>query len=496
MLSTVQQVKETLLIGTFNIGLPTVDVGSDGTLIYTLYRGFPYHPNCTYKYWYDGPSFETCLAGIKEDEMEYEHHPTWATLLFVPFLLNYFASWFAWYRMDKRKKITWLACVFNVYPQLRAANIIREMWRDPERGLAKKRKFEREISGAEVFLEAVYTTFVMTCIGKHVSSGRNYRARYHLGNNSTLFRITFYTSFITAGLGMAKALRSGVCHILPEKGLLGGFLSCRFILIFLACFVTLFGKAGIFSESRHCSLSDKTDFYSTIFAFLAVTLPGLITGMIFIRHCSLLKTFITHPSLMLLPAYTFFSFESNTKCCPCNHNSQNEVEITFSVKATCFNILFSLASVIVYILTSTKFPDDFYRNGLGYTSCTEVTQYVILLVGILLTLILLLTTCPSSCCPNACSLPSDQPSSCSAPSSSCSSCSAPSPSVLCPSCLSSSCVSTSCFPPLEFGIYLPFSPDKVFIKDQIQLNRRKEIKENEVEEEERDEKNEGDDKGD
>ena len=47
MLSTVHQAKETFLIGTLNIGLPMVDVGSDGTLIYTLYRGFPYHPNCT-----------------------------------------------------------------------------------------------------------------------------------------------------------------------------------------------------------------------------------------------------------------------------------------------------------------------------------------------------------------------------------------------------------------------------------------------------------------
>ena len=170
MLATV---RDTLLIGTLNIGLPTADVGTDGASIYKLFRGFPYHPNCTYpasnhSCWRplycttEIELFTTCLAGIPEEELEYESHPTWATLLLVPFLLNYFASWFTWYRIDKRKKITWLACLFNVYPQLRAASVIMELWRDPKKGVVKKRKFEREVSEAEVYLEAVFTTFVMT----------------------------------------------------------------------------------------------------------------------------------------------------------------------------------------------------------------------------------------------------------------------------------------------------------------------------------------------
>ena len=62
MLSTAALVRETLVIGTFNIGLPTTDVGTDGALIKKLFGGFPYHPNCTYDY--DGPKFATCLAQI------------------------------------------------------------------------------------------------------------------------------------------------------------------------------------------------------------------------------------------------------------------------------------------------------------------------------------------------------------------------------------------------------------------------------------------------
>ena len=92
-----------------------------------------------------GPSSTSCSEAspiIPTEEVEYESHPTWATMLLVPFLLNYFASWFTWYRIDKRKKITWLACLFNVYPQLRAASVIRELWRDSKRGLSEKKRFE------------------------------------------------------------------------------------------------------------------------------------------------------------------------------------------------------------------------------------------------------------------------------------------------------------------------------------------------------------------
>ena len=45
--------------------------------------------------------------------------------------------------------------------------------------------------------------------------------------------------------------------------------------------------------------------------------------------------------------------------------------------------------------------------------------------------------------------------------------------------------SNSCCPLLEFGVYLPSHPHKVFIKDSTQFNSRKEIKDmDEVDEEE------------
>ena len=427
--------------------------------MYTLYTGFPNHPDCDDVV---DTQLKTCLDGIPEEQLQYDYHPFWATMLLVPFLLNYFASWYAWYRVDKKKQITWLACVFNLYPQLRAASIIRDMWNDPKRGLSRKRKFEREISEAEVFLEAVPTTFIMTYMRGRFIGGYsigNVRAGILLGIFSdNLFRFTFLTSFITAGLGMAKVLKVGVCKILPsDKGLLGGFLSIRFILVFFACLFTLFSKAIFFFEYLKCPISNHP-VISTILAFPVLTLPGLITGMIFIWHSSLLKTFISHPSLLLLPMFTFFSFESNTQCCCSNRNSQSEVEITFSVKATFLNLLVSLASVIVYTIIVSK------DLCMGYR---ELTDQLILLTGPILTVILLFTICSSSCCMSGCSFPSASNSSCF------------SSSAICSSCISS--CSASFFPPLEFGIYLPSSPCKVFIKDQTQPYGRKEIKEMEEE---------------
>ena len=86
------------------------------------------------------PGCVACFAEIPREQLQYDHHPTWATMILVPFLLNYFAGWYVWYRVDKRMKFTWLACFFGLYPQLRALNIIQELWKNPERGLLPRRE--------------------------------------------------------------------------------------------------------------------------------------------------------------------------------------------------------------------------------------------------------------------------------------------------------------------------------------------------------------------
>ena len=80
--------------------------------------------------------------------------------------------------------------------------------------------------------------------------------------------------------------------------------------------------------------------------------------MAYIFHFKLFKTFLSHPSLLLLPTFTCFTFESNIKkCCRKKSLPTEEVEIRFSMRATGYNIFFSA------IVLSGKFIFDFFSDA-------------------------------------------------------------------------------------------------------------------------------------
>ena len=227
----------------------------------------------------------------------------------------------------------------------------------------------------------------------------------------------------------------GVCKVFAEGGLLGGCLSIlSFLAIFLASLFTLCGKAFLLM-----SMTSSPDYVTIISLYLSLTLPGLVTGVYFIWHNGIFKSFLRHPSLLHLPMFTFFSFESNAqKCCAKKYNVPSEVEIRFSVKATLFNILFSALAVvaIAFIIPQISKPTN------DFTECEEESplkcSFILLSAslvtigpGILVTITFL---CFFSCC------------------------------------LKCFC---SCCPSPEFGVYRPSAPRKVFVMDQSS----KEVKE-------------------
>ena len=77
-------VKETFLIGSSKVALPTVDVYSDVALTKKLY-----------------------VYGQSK----------WASLLLGPLLLNYVLSWYAWFTFEKRKKTTWVVALVGFFSQ-------------------------------------------------------------------------------------------------------------------------------------------------------------------------------------------------------------------------------------------------------------------------------------------------------------------------------------------------------------------------------------------
>ena len=461
MLTRGKKVKESFIIAGLNIVIPTADVYSDGAYILKLIWGLPFHPDC------EGDHFSinrTCLAlpWIAEEELQYERHPVWASMMLIPFLATYLTTWIAWYRIDKRKHLTWIACAFNLYPQFRAANVIYQLWRNPRKGVAKKRKFERELSELEVFLEAVPVTYILTyqlmtttvfavnesqwndseMAGRAVRlifgpdglglnwTGLGLADTWRPSSDMLFFLVTYGTSMISASLGMAKALKVGPCRVLGDRGLLRGFLSHRFLLLFFACFFTLVGKAIFLVLVFTWVVENDIPIAIPILTFLASTLPGMINACFFCWHRGILKTFLDHPSFLLLPTFTCFTFKANGKFCPPDDvdGDGDEVELRFSSKATLFNILFTLGGMsTISLIMSQFFPPRCQANACPSSIFLFMTASPVYLLGLLLTGIFLCTTRSSSTCCTTC------------------------------------CCCCSCSPEVAFGVYKPARPLEKFV---------------------------------
>ena len=126
----------------------------------------------------------------------------------VPFLVNYALCWIAWFTMEKQKKFTWIAAILGCYPQLVAARIIHLFWTQPLKGMNEKKNLERNLMENEIFTEAVPSALIMTFLWL-VSSGLP-GSDLIIGEDlldNVLFFVSFGTSFLSAGLGLAKCLK-------------------------------------------------------------------------------------------------------------------------------------------------------------------------------------------------------------------------------------------------------------------------------------------------
>ena len=187
----VTTLKESLLLGSLNVALPTVDVYSDIVLAVKLYSN-------------------VSVVDWGGDTIYSNGHPKWATSLLIPFLFNYLLSWRAWYLKEKEsKKYTWIFALLGCYPQLVAGRIIWLLWKRPKEGMREKKHLERNVIENEIFTEAVPSTLIMTFLFVSVL-----HARYDgevsdviFGDNPHLFYATFATSALSAGLGLAKCLK-------------------------------------------------------------------------------------------------------------------------------------------------------------------------------------------------------------------------------------------------------------------------------------------------
>ena len=236
--------------------------------------------------------------------------------------------------------------------------------------------------------------------------------------DQTLFWVAFSTSIITSALGLAKNLKVGPCRILPEqKKLLGGLLSPRFILIFFSCGLILVAKGlalalGVSTSSGKVSAALAVITLSTIF------LPGFLIGLFACWHRGILKTFLAHPSVFLLPVFSIFTFVSKTtKVCSGAEEktgekglkeATDEQFITFSPKYTAINGGISVAGLLACFLTRPV-TDHSEPDSLLVSGQMLFMVAVPFIAGLLLSLAAALSNqckcCKSCCCCLCCTEP-------------------------------------------------------------------------------------------
>ena len=143
-----------------------------------------------------------------------------------------------------------------------------------------------------------------------------------------------------------------------------------------------------------------------------IFLPGLLTGLFASCHKGILKTFLAHPSVLLLPVFSYFTFVSNTRVC-CggegktednekgNKTRKEETFITFSPKYTAINAGVNIAGLLIYVFI---IADSLFYDAEDYT-----IQVIPFILGLLLTLATTFSNqcncCRNCCCSSCCTEP-------------------------------------------------------------------------------------------
>ena len=97
---------------------------------------------------------------------------------------------------------------------------------------------ENKFFSLEPMLESIPQTHILLCL-----AGQN--PTLIIGKDSTLFVVTFATSFLSAAFALSKFLKTGPCRLVPDVGRLGGFFERGFICLLVNVALTIFIKGAI-----------------------------------------------------------------------------------------------------------------------------------------------------------------------------------------------------------------------------------------------------------
>jgi len=371
-----------LILLVLSIALPTLDTFTDINLVYKLYRGaqvcfYDFKTNHSFveenyqQNWIiideceeEGP-VSYCSKNENQAVCRFSSHPTMATAMLTPFLLNYIVCFITFLRKEKNKKFNFIFALLPIYPQFVAARIIYLLVKNPSEGKKKKKNFDQDIGLLETCLESVPSAFIITVImisaDDYVSLGNIifnphspslFTRIFGVPPSKSVARAEFFTTYaisvISATLGLAKCLKNGVARPIASGGPLDGLLTGKFILAFLASGVVLVArgfciaytvnpydpKNGRMERSLSISLT-----VTILLLFVPQFLLSLFSTLNFLNKSSL-KILYRQPSLIILPTVTFFTFS----------RVGGESRVSFSKKFSWLNILFSTVGYVVFVV--------------------------------------------------------------------------------------------------------------------------------------------------
>ena len=379
-------IQEVFLVVVFHIILPTADTISDLRLIIIFFD---------------------------------ESQPVWAGLLLVPFLVNYFTTLHSWWQFDLgHRRYSWPASLLGCYPQLVAVRVLYWLCKDEERGLEEKKRMERDLAELEPVLEAMPTVAVLTFLVNRATAAEWHLIIGDVGSmkDRYLFLLTYALSVISACLGLAKCLKVGVVRILPE----GGFCSFGFLLVFFSIFFTFCGRGffmvllingSMWTEDHNPAdpvslLSRILRNYNTfegeptevlsipvrVGIVFAMILHGpLISSLLTCTFASSPRTLLSHPSILVLPMFTFYTFKTTKSCW--SKKPGDRMELVMSLKDTIINVCVSLVGFFAATVLMAC-----YLGLRVFNQHEMVLALVMVTLGVALTLYVLLM---SHCCPTS-----------------------------------------------------------------------------------------------
>ena len=142
----------------------------------------------------------------------------WSFALFSPLLLNFLFTGLTWWRLEKTetKRWSWLFLLMLVWPQWKAANLIRLIsWKgNVKTGILKKKEFYKSVSPLQPVLQSTPEVIL-----KSLLYGKLSRKPEDGGLADVLgpwYLALYATSFVSLAVEITRVMVIGPCRVLPE----------------------------------------------------------------------------------------------------------------------------------------------------------------------------------------------------------------------------------------------------------------------------------------